>query len=99
MRGGEFMRRYTAESPKRCTAAAEDRTDWAKVDATTEADLERAIAEDEDEDERDLDPDWTRAEPVISRPKGPYSAQSLMGSPSERASSCASRGVSQLGGM
>jgi len=43
----------------------EDRTDWAKVDAMTEADLERAIAP--DEDERDLD--WTRAELVMPRPR------------------------------
>ena len=35
----------------------EDRTDWAKVDAMTEADLERTIAA--DKDERDLEPDWT----------------------------------------
>ncbi len=44
----------------------EDRTDWAKVDAMTEADLERASAE--DEDERDLERDWTRAEVLIPRP-------------------------------
>ncbi|MDX1440504.1 MAG: hypothetical protein R3284_11435 [Rubricoccaceae bacterium] len=45
----------------------EDRTDWAKVDRVTEADLERAIAE--DEDERDLEPDWTPAELVMPRPR------------------------------
>ena len=33
----------------------------------TDADLERAIAE--DDDERDLDPDWTRAELIIPRPR------------------------------
>jgi hypothetical protein len=59
------MRSYTADDLKAMRGRGEDRTDWAKVDAMTEADLERAIAE--DEDERDLEPDWTRAELVIPR--------------------------------
>ena len=67
MRKGESMRRYTAEELKAMRRRGEDRTDWAKVDAMTEADLERAIAE--DEDERDLEPDWTRAELVLPRPR------------------------------
>ncbi len=54
MRKGESMRSYTAEELEAMRRRGEDRTDWAKVDAMTEADLERAIAE--DEDERDLDP-------------------------------------------
>ncbi|RJR47673.1 MAG: hypothetical protein C4567_00905 [Deltaproteobacteria bacterium] len=39
------------------------RTDLRKVDATTDVDLERLIAE--DEDERGLVPDWTRAKLVL----------------------------------
>jgi uncharacterized protein (DUF4415 family) len=38
-----------------------------KVDAMTDKELERQIAE--DEDERDMQPDWTRAKLVISEPK------------------------------
>ena len=43
------------------------RTDLKKVDAMTDAELERIIAE--DEDERDLQPDWTRAKLVLVEPK------------------------------
>jgi uncharacterized protein (DUF4415 family) len=65
MRKGQSIRSYTAEELKAMRRRGEDRTDWAKIDAMTEADLERAIAE--DEDERDLQPDWTRAELVLAR--------------------------------
>ena len=61
------MKRHTAEELQAMRRRGEDRTDWAKVDAMTEAHLERAIAD--DEDERDLEPDWTRAELVIPRPR------------------------------
>ena len=67
MRKGESIRSYTAEELKAMRRRGEDRTDWAKVDRVTEADLERAIAE--DEDERDLTPDWTLAELVVPRPR------------------------------
>jgi uncharacterized protein (DUF4415 family) len=67
MRKDDSTRSYTAEELKAMRRRGEDRTDWGKVDAMTEADLERAIAE--DEDERDLDPDWTRAELVMPRPR------------------------------
>jgi len=67
MRKGEDIRTYTADEIRAMRRRGEDRTDWAKVDAMTEADLERAIAE--DEDERDLEPDWTRAELVMPRPR------------------------------
>jgi uncharacterized protein (DUF4415 family) len=66
MRKGESTRTYTADDLKAMRRRGEDRTDWAKIDAMTEADLERAIAE--DEDQRDLEPDWTRAELVLPRP-------------------------------
>jgi uncharacterized protein (DUF4415 family) len=68
MRKGEDIRTYTADEIRAMRRRrGEDRTDWAKVDAMTEADLERAIAE--DEDERDLEPDWTRAKLVMPRPR------------------------------
>jgi uncharacterized protein (DUF4415 family) len=67
MRKGEHIKTYTADEIRAMRRRGEDRTDWAKVDAMTEAELERAIAA--DEDERDLEPDWTRAELVMPRPK------------------------------
>jgi uncharacterized protein (DUF4415 family) len=67
MRKGEHIKTYTADEIRAMRRRGEDRTDWAKVDAMTEADLERAIAE--DEDERDLEPEWTRAQLVLPRPK------------------------------
>jgi len=48
-------------------ARGEDRTDWEKVDAMTEADLDRLIAG--DPDERDFEPDWTRAQLVLPEAK------------------------------
>jgi uncharacterized protein (DUF4415 family) len=67
MRKGADIRTYTADEIRAMRRRGEDRTDWARVDAMTEADLERAIAE--DEDERDLEPDWTRAELIMPRPR------------------------------
>ena len=67
MRKGESIRTYTAEEREAMRRRGEDRTDWAKVDAMTEADLERLIAE--DEDERDFEPDWMRAKLVMPRPR------------------------------
>ena len=45
----------------------EDRTDWARVDAITEEELERAIAADPDSDIPD--PDWTRSRLVLPQRK------------------------------
>ncbi len=42
-------------------------TDLNKVDAMTDAKLEKIIAE--DKDERDLKPDWTQAKLVLSEPR------------------------------
>jgi uncharacterized protein (DUF4415 family) len=67
MRKGEDVRTYTADEIRAMRRRGEDRTDWAKVDAMGEAEIERAIAA--DEDERDLEPDWTRARLVLPRPK------------------------------
>ncbi|TCZ66213.1 hypothetical protein EXY23_03180 [Roseicella aquatilis] len=50
----------------------EDRTDFARIDAMTEADLEQAIAD--DPDWRDVPRDWHRgAEAVMPRAKVPIS--------------------------
>ena len=45
----------------------EDRSDWARVAALSEAELEEAIAQDPDEDI--VAPDWTRAKLVLPQPK------------------------------
>jgi uncharacterized protein (DUF4415 family) len=57
------IRTYTLEE----LAKLPSKTNWGKVQATTQQELGRAIAE--DSDERDLTPDWTKAELVIRRPK------------------------------
>jgi uncharacterized protein (DUF4415 family) len=44
------MKRYTAAELDAMIARGEDKTDWARVDAMTEEELERAIAEDPDSD-------------------------------------------------
>ncbi len=66
MRKGEDIRTYTADELRAMRRRGESRTDCAKVDAMTQADLERAIAL--DADERDLEPDWTRAALVMPGP-------------------------------
>jgi uncharacterized protein (DUF4415 family) len=65
MRKERHIKSYTAAELKANRGGSG--TDLQKVDAMTDAELERAIAE--DEDERDLHPDWTRAKLVLSEPK------------------------------
>jgi uncharacterized protein (DUF4415 family) len=65
MRKEAHIKSYTAAELK--TKGAGSGTNLKKVDAMTDAKLERLIAE--DEDERDLQPDWTRAKLVLSEPK------------------------------
>jgi hypothetical protein len=60
MRRKRHFKIYTAEELK--AKRAESGTDLKKVDAMTDATLERLITE--DEDERDFSPDWTRAKLV-----------------------------------
>ena len=67
MRGDENIKRYTAEELRALREKEGNRTDWAKVDATTQEDLKHRIAE--DPDEQDLEPDWTRAELVMPAPR------------------------------
>jgi uncharacterized protein (DUF4415 family) len=51
--------RYTAEQLDAMRRRGESRTDWAKVDAMTEAELEASIAADPDDVHEA--PDWTQA--------------------------------------
>ena len=61
--------RYTAEEIKAIIARGEDRTDWAKVDATTQNELQASIAADPDDvHER------TRLEPSGEGPAAPQGA-------------------------
>jgi uncharacterized protein (DUF4415 family) len=55
----ERIVRHSAEEILAMIAAGEDRSDWTRVDAMTEEELERAIAEDPDADI--IDPDWANA--------------------------------------
>lgn len=57
----EHIVRYTADELLEKIASGElkSQSDWARVDAMTEEDLERAIAEDPDADI--VDPDWANA--------------------------------------
>jgi uncharacterized protein (DUF4415 family) len=65
MKRDKNIKSYTAAELK--AKRADSRTDLTKVDAMTDEELERRISE--DEDERDLKPDWTRARLVLPAPK------------------------------
>ena len=65
MRKGTHIKSYTAAELKAKRKVSS--TDLKKVDAMTDAKLEKVIAE--DEDERDLQPDWTKAKLILSEPK------------------------------
>jgi uncharacterized protein (DUF4415 family) len=57
-RRGEIVR-YTAEELEEMRRRGESRTDWAKVDAMTEEELEASIAADPDDIHEELD--WSKA--------------------------------------
>jgi len=59
--------RYTAKQIKNKIARGEDRTNWAKVNATTGARLEKSIRADVDDVHGD--PDWTQSVMGIPSPK------------------------------
>jgi uncharacterized protein (DUF4415 family) len=65
MRREKHIKSYSAAELK--ADRSRSRTDLKKVDAMTDGELEKAIAE--DEDERDFQPDWTRAKLVFVEPK------------------------------
>ena len=59
MRKSGAIVRYSADKIAALRRKGAGRTDWAKVDATSEAELEASIAA--DPDEAGAAPDWTRA--------------------------------------
>lgn len=65
MKKETHIRSYSAAELK--ANRGRSRTDLKKVDAMTDAELELVIAE--DENERDLQPDWTRTKLVLVEPK------------------------------
>lgn len=65
MKKDKNIKRYTAAELK--ARQAQSRSDWGRVDAQTDEELERLIAE--DEDERGLRADWTRAKLVMPQAK------------------------------
>ena len=59
----ERIVRYTSDELRRMRARGGDKTDWARVSATTHEEVERQIAA--DPDERDIVWDWSTAVPNI----------------------------------
>ena len=65
MKKDKHIKSYTATELK--SKRAESRTDLSKGDTMTDEELERLIAE--NEDERDIRPDWTRAKLILPHAK------------------------------
>lgn len=66
------IRTFLTDEPRNTAAQGEDRSDLARVNAMSEADLERSIAA--DPDWHGVPQDWYRgAEAVMPRPKVPVS--------------------------
>jgi uncharacterized protein (DUF4415 family) len=65
MKKDKNIKSYTAAELK--AKRAESRTDLSRVDAVTDEELERLVAE--DEDERGILPDWTQAQLVLPKAK------------------------------
>jgi uncharacterized protein (DUF4415 family) len=65
MQKDKNIKSYTAAELK--AKRAESRTDLSRVDAITDTELERLMAE--DEDERGIAPDWTQAKLVLPKAK------------------------------
>jgi len=65
MQKDKNIKSYTAAELK--AKRAESRTDLSRVDAITDTELERLMAE--DEDERGIAPDWTQAKLVFPKAK------------------------------
>jgi uncharacterized protein (DUF4415 family) len=62
------IKRYSADELRAMRARGESRSDWARVDALSEVELEAAIAD--DPDWKDVPPDWYKdAIPVMPGPK------------------------------
>ena len=68
----ENIRRYTADELREMVRRGESRTDWARIDAMTEAELEQAIAG--DPDWADIPENWyEQAKAAMPKPKVPVS--------------------------
>ena len=65
MKKGENIKSFTAAELR--ARHGQSRTDWDKVDAITDDELEMIVAG--DENERDLQADWTKAELVLPQAK------------------------------
>jgi len=65
MKKDKNIKNYAAAELK--AKRAESRTDLSRVDAISDMELERLVAE--DEDERDIAPDWTQAKLVLPQAK------------------------------
>ncbi len=63
----ENIRSYTVEEIRAMRARGESQTDWTKVDAMTEKDIEAAIAS--DPEEAGIEWDWDSAKLVMPQPK------------------------------
>lgn len=60
----ENIVRYTIEEIEAMIARGEDKTDWARVDAMADEDIERAMRDDPDWQDY-MDIDWSKAKMVI----------------------------------
>lgn len=69
MRRSGGTARYTAKQLEALRRRRASRTDWKKVDAMSEAELERSIVADPDDVQ--APPDWTRAVKGVPPPKQP----------------------------
>lgn len=63
---------YTIEEIEAMIARGEDKTDWARVDAMTDEDIERAMRDDPDWKDH-MDIDWSKARMVFPDKKKPIS--------------------------
>lgn len=64
----ENIVRYTAKEIEEMIARGEDKTDWARVDAMTDEDIERAMRDDPDWQDF-MDIDWSKAVMVMPQKK------------------------------
>ncbi|UJW74236.1 BrnA antitoxin family protein [Rhizobium sp. SL42] len=64
----ENIVRYTLKEIREMKASGEDKTDWARVNALTDEDIERAMRDDPDWQEF-MDIDWSKAVMVIPQKK------------------------------
>lgn len=63
---------YSADEIRQKIARGESKTDWARVDAMTDADVEAAMRDDPDWKDF-IDIDWSNATIVYPQPKNPVS--------------------------